>query len=175
MIWKFTIRGRLVVQGLLLASLVRELTDGEKDYLNDVLTTLGVAYGTLGIWAPEFKFGMIGRLATKAVVNPVTIGTLPYTLSLVTSEILEKTGVITKQQADNYQGFVTGGLIGESDINYWDTDPYGSGYFNVGKNVETIMLHYFGDEIMDLQEGSQDWIPGPAPFRPPFGNPLITY
>ena len=145
-------KGRLVAQAFILKHLYAELTDEEDDYFMDTLAVITATGATLGLWAPVAYYRTLGKAIT--MLGP---GPLVYGGALVGSEILEQTGVISERQADNFQGFITGGMIGEEDLNLWNTDANDSGYFNIPKNASVIYseaikpkVSYLADLFLDL-------------------------
>ena len=167
---------RLVAQAFILKHLYAELADDEDDYFMDTLGIITATGATLGLWAPVMYYRTLGKAAT--MLGP---GPLVYGGALIGSEILEQTGVISERQADNFQGFITGGMIGEEDLNLWDTDANDSGYFNVPKNISTIYslsikpkISYVADLFLDMfPQLLQPEIKPVPPIWSPIGNPVI--
>jgi hypothetical protein len=96
------------------------------------------AYGWTIVNAARYLAAPAARLTiavtTAVVTNPyVMAAAVPLAVGGIISYAVDP-----EDGLDNYSGFITGGLVGEDQINYWDTDANDSGYFNIKKNFETI-------------------------------------
>jgi hypothetical protein len=91
-------------------------------------------YGWSIVNAAKYLAAPVGRAAIAVATNPyVAAAAVPIAVGGIISYAIDP-----EDGLDNYSGFITGGLVGEDQINYWDTDANDSGYFNIPKNFETI-------------------------------------
>jgi len=115
-----------------------DVQEEEDDFWSDAFAIAGGLLTTSFMIAPGITYGATGVVTKAIVTNPVVqiITGAVVAGAIVSNEIDPDSGF------DNYIGFISGGEFGEPDINYWDTDPNDSGYFNVGKNLEIIYEHW---------------------------------
>lgn len=87
------------------------------------------------VWGAPLMYAAGGWMAQRLVANPVTfVITAAYVEGAIVSDIIDP-----DEGLDNYVGFTLGGLGGGNDANYLTGDENESGYFNVYRNVTTIL------------------------------------
>tara|TARA_R110000751_G_scaffold98978_2_gene192320 strand:- start:196 stop:744 length:549 start_codon:yes stop_codon:yes gene_type:complete len=92
------------------------------------------AYGWTIVNAARYLAAPAVRATIAVVTNPyVAAAAVPIAVGGIISYAVDP-----EDGLNNYAGFITGGIVGEDQINYWDTDDNDSGYFNMKKNFETI-------------------------------------
>jgi len=115
-----------------------DVKEEEGDWISDSIAILGGLVTTSFMLAPRITYGTAGIVTRAIVTNPIA--------QIVTGAVVS--GAIVSNELDpdrgydNYIGFISGGEVGEPDINYWSGDPNDSGYFNIPKNLEVIWKHY---------------------------------
>jgi hypothetical protein len=92
------------------------------------------AYGWTIVNAARYLAAPVGRGLIAVVTNPyVAAAAVPIAVGGIISYAIDP-----ENGLNNYAGFITGGMVGEDEPNYWDTDANDSGYFNIPKNFETV-------------------------------------
>lgn len=91
--------------------------------------------GTAFILKPNWSNAVLNFGVRAIVTNPVVqaVTAITVTGAVVSVAIDPEDGL------DNYLGFITGGMLGEREPNYFSGDPNNSGYFNIPKNFDTIV------------------------------------
>ena len=115
----YVLRGRLVLQGVLTANMVSELSDKEDDYLNDAMAIGTFTIGTFTLWTPigprvvgwtVTKVGAAVASATGAVVTAVAPITAGYLIGATAGTMIANE-VWGEEGAQTALGFYSGGLL----------------------------------------------------------------
>jgi hypothetical protein len=102
--------------------------------VSNAYTLAGAITATYFVLAPITSTKIVGWGARGFIMSPYAQAFyIPYLAGIGISALVDP-----KKGIDNYLGFTTGGFLGEQDINYWNTDPNDSGYFNVPKNLKVV-------------------------------------
>tara|TARA_R110002096_G_scaffold382249_1_gene576102 strand:- start:681 stop:1154 length:474 start_codon:yes stop_codon:yes gene_type:complete len=134
---------------LIWAFTYRKLSRSKDKYSRSNAVVLGSAIGyTSFVIFPVTSTKALGWTVRALVANPYAQAAyVPYVAGGVISAVIDP-----EDGVSNYVGFTTGGMFGAESPNYWNSDPNDSGYFNVPKNVETIVSHYWeGLKNMELE------------------------
>jgi hypothetical protein len=92
------------------------------------------AYGWTIKNAARYLAAPLGRGFIAVVTNPyVMAAAVPLAVGGIISYAIDP-----EKGLNRYGGFITGGLVGQDEPNYWDTDANDSGFFNIPKNFETV-------------------------------------
>jgi hypothetical protein len=176
----YYLKGRLAIFSWMAYETYSDVTEKEGDWFWDAFHITQFTLGSVFLFMPEIRFvgpkvaegglNAAGRLALAAARTPVGTGVIGAAVIYaggvaVSSRIDEEHGV------ENFIGFTTGGVYGESDIHYLTGDAMDSGYFNVPKNISIIGEHYYSEgkswaskKREELREDAMRWWIGPKPF-----------
>jgi len=114
------LRGRLIMQGIITAPMIAELTDDEGDYLMDALAIAGWSVGTFSLWFPVVKAGLVGWGATAAVeaTAPIAAAAVTAAAPIAAGYLVGATvGTVISNEiwgeegAQTALGFYSGGLL----------------------------------------------------------------
>lgn len=121
----------------------------EEFTLADAATVAGATTLTAFILTPKWSNSVLGWSVRAVVTNPLVqaLTAITVTGALVSKAIDPKDGL------DNYLGFITGGVLGERDPNYFTGDTNDSGYFNVPQNARRIAMDKAPKNISLLSKG----------------------
>ena len=112
--------------------------NSNQDLLLDSFTLATAALATSFVLYPASTNVAVGWAVKNTVIqlakSPVAVG---VTAAIVAGAIVSDR-IDPVSGYDNYVGFISGGNLGESNINYWSGDANNSGYFNVPKNISII-------------------------------------
>jgi hypothetical protein len=139
--------GRLWILGF--GIIAEDYDDDGKLGLQSVAATAAMVGGTFFVLTPSWSTTMYGRaikgagryLAAPLGRGAIAVVTNPYVMAAAVP--IAVGGIISyaidpEKGLNRYGGFITGGMVGQDEPNYWDTDANDSGFFNIPKNFETV-------------------------------------
>ena len=164
----YYLKGRIAIFTFMAAETYYDVTEDEGDWFSDAWQLTQFTTGTIFLFAPEIRFvgpavaegavNWAGRMAWAAAKSPlgmaIEASVLMWLGGLAISDRIDPVS-----GTDNYIGFTTGGVYGESDIHYLTGGAGDSGYFNVPKNVGIIGKHYYdkaGNTAREFWEKTQE-------------------
>jgi len=156
----YYLKGRLAIFAFTAAKTYHDVTEEEGDYFSDAWDIAQFTAGTVFLFLPEIRFvgpkvaeqgvNLAGRLAWAAAKSPTGMA-IEASIVMWLGGLAVSKAIDPVHGTDNYIGFTTGGVYGESDIHYLSGGAGDSGYFNVPKNVGIIGKHYY-DQAWSVAE-----------------------